>query len=238
MGQSSKTEGPPRSASKPGKRKSAHFEKDSPKLSPHAKRSKNSNNGRTASPLQLASLGNHSPASISRGPTSVTSPAIDDAWRNAFTIENMNIISASSIQKKVTRAVDAIVGRTAPKQVVVELRAKAPVTSKMISVVEIAKRQIALKGEKWYQYSKVEQVLLERKAEGKNLQDSKKTKEKEDGPIEQDNKDEEDEEEEAFETMKTPFERANEGAIKVRAMPVMTIYLTHARIDELKKAYG
>ena len=70
------------------------------------------------------------------------------------------------------------------------------------------------------------------------MQDSKKTKEKEDGPIEQDNKDEEDEEEEAFETMKTPFERANEGAIKVRAMPVMTIYLTHARIDELKKAYG
>jgi hypothetical protein len=97
-----------------------------------------------------------------------------------------------------------------------------------------------LRGEKWYQYNKVEQVLVERKEEGKDLRENnEKGKEEEGGTVGLDNKEEEDEEEEeAFETMKTPFERANEGTAKVRAVPVMTIYLTHARIDELKKAYG
>lgn len=229
----------PHPASKSGKRKSAHFEKDSSKLSPNAKRSKNSDIGKDASP---SSPGRQAPVSTSRGAASIPTPAVDDAWRKACVVEDISIVSASSIQKKVTRAVDAVVGRTEPKQVVVQLRAKGPATSKMISVVEIAKRQIGLKGEKWYQYNKVEQVLVERKEEGKDSRDDNKKMKEEgngDGTVELDNKEVEDEEEEeAFETMKTPFERANEGTAKVRAVPVMTIYLTHARIDELKKAYG
>ncbi|KAG4430816.1 hypothetical protein IFR05_013693, partial [Cadophora sp. M221] len=48
------------------------------------------------------------------------------------------------------------------------------------------------------------------------------------------------EDEEAFEVMKTPFERAleSEGKSKVRAMPVMSMYLSRVRIEGLRKAYG
>lgn len=42
----------------------------------------------------------------------------------------------------------------------------------------------------------------------------------------------------AFETMKTPLERAVEGKPKIRAVPVMTIYLSRVRVDALKSAFG
>jgi hypothetical protein len=53
-------------------------------------------------------------------------------------------------------------------------------------------------------------------------------------------KEEEESEEEttAFETMKTPFERANEEKAKVRAVPNMSLYLARVRIDSLRKAYA
>jgi len=41
-----------------------------------------------------------------------------------------------------------------------------------------------------------------------------------------------------FETMKTPLERAIEERPKVRALPIMTIYLSRVRIERLKVAYG
>jgi hypothetical protein len=154
----------------------------------------------------------------------------------------MNIITSSSIQRKVTHAVETAMGSTLPKSAVVKLHAKGPAASKMITVVEIAERQIEQKGGKWFQYNKVEQVLAERpdKKDVKNKGNGKgKEKEGEGDPAELDGEEEEDaEEREAFETMKTPFERANEGTAKVRAVPVMTIYLTCTRIEELRKAYG
>lgn len=234
-----KSAAPSQSRSRPEKRKSGHFEKESSKLSPLPKRAKNGNNGKAVSTSQHTSPDTRLPITGNRSPATTTVPAVGDAWKQAFSIEEMSIITASSIQKKVTRAVDAIMGRTPEKNAVVELRAKGPATSKMITVVEIAKRQIGQKGEKWFQYNKVEQVLAERKEGGKNAEKKEmgtKTK-KDENPTEQDGEDEQSGEED-FETMKTPFERAHEGTVKVRAVPVMTIYLTHTRIEELRKAYG
>lgn len=92
--------------------------------------------------------------------------------------------------------------------------------SKLITVVEIAKREIAGGGGKWYQYNVVERSLEEREREsgGEAV--------------------EEDGEEESFETMKTPFERAIEGTKVVRAVPGMTTYLARVRIEGLRKEYG
>lgn len=50
----------------------------------------------------------------------------------------------------------------------------------------------------------------------------------------------EEEAEQAFETMKTPFERAldAEGKPKIRGLATLTLYLSRVRIESLKKIYG
>ena len=140
---------------------------------------------------------------------------------------------------------------------VVVMKAKAGVASKMISIAEIAKREIG-KGSsgawKWFQYSAVEVVMEEVKKRENVVEKKDKEKGKREDRVEgngegegmekekgKDNVEVEEEEEEettAFETMKTPFERANEGRAVVRAVPVMRIYLSRVRIDGLRKAYG
>jgi hypothetical protein len=127
----------------------------------------------------------------------------------------MSIISSSHIQQKVTRTLEVLAPGTAR---VVKLHARGGAAAKMISVVEIAKREMARYGGEWFQYSMVGQVVDEQKVKGEV--------------------EERDGEEEGFETMKTPFERANEGRAKVRASPVMTVYLSRVRIEELRKACG
>lgn len=109
------------------------------------------------------------------------------------------------------------------------LHSKAKLASKLITVVEIAKREIAAGGGKWFQYNVVDTIMekKEKKVSGERKDDG----EGEDGEGEE-------EEEEGFETMKTPFERAIEGKAKLRAVPTMTTYLSRVRIEGLRKAYG
>ena len=154
-----------------------------------------------------------------------------------------SIISSSQIEKKVTAILKHLSTVSDAKPAVVMLHSKAKVASKLISVVEIAKREIAGGGEKWFQYNAVEGVLEERAEEkekdGKEV--AKDVVRGEGGGESMDvkEKDEEDEEEEeSFETMKTPFERAIEGKAKVRAVPGMTTYLSRVRIEVLRKKYG
>jgi hypothetical protein len=175
------------------------------------------------------------PTNTSRDVIPGLAPPVDDTWKQAFRIEEMNIITSSNIQKKVTRAVGVIMDGAAVKSsAVVKLHAKGPATAKMITVAEITKRQIGLAKEKWFQYNKVEQVMAERK-EGEGIDGGNKKKEKEKEGV--DGKEDEDGDD-TFETMKTPFERANEGRPKVRAVPAMTIYISRTRIEELRKSYG
>lgn len=93
----------------------------------------------------------------------------------------------------------------------------------MISIVEIVKRNVGGEGGKWFQYIAVDAKLLEKKKE--------KGKE---GKEEAGN----DAEEDGFEVMKTPFERIIEDRAKVRSVPVMAIYLSRVRIDDLRKKHG
>jgi len=113
----------------------------------------------------------------------------------------------------------------------VTLYAKGDVGAKLITVVEIAKREVAGKGGKWFQYScvegKVEEVKKRKEKKGGGQSDQKKNG---DGG--------EDGEEEGFEVMKTPFERAIEGRPKVREVPVLIVYLSRVRIEILRKKYG
>ena len=172
----------------------------------------------------------------------ISSPVSDLETRHEVT--TMSILSSAHVQQKVTRVLEKLA--TFPhvppaKPSVVTLHSKASVASKMITVAEIAKREIAKQGGKWFQYCKVESIM-EQKKEGQNeakMKVMKATKDEENSmDVPEADEPESEEETEAFETMKTPFERAIEGRPKLRAVPVMTLYLARIRIDSLRKLYG
>jgi hypothetical protein len=152
------------------------------------------------------------------------------------------VISSTSINKKVASVLAHLVHppplpSTPPVAV---LTAKAAVASKMITVVEIAKRQIASEGGRWWAYCAVGEVREERGREGEGGKGKGKGKaDKASGKGDGDGEEAEEEEMDGvFETMKTPFERSIEGKPKIRAVPVMTIYLARVKIEELGRVYG
>lgn len=111
------------------------------------------------------------------------------------------------------------------------LYANGEVGGKLISIIEIIKREIASKGGKWFQYTVVE---------GRREEVKKKERRREVGERKGNAKgnEEEEEDEDAFEVMKTPFERAIEGQPKIREVPILIVFLSRVSIDFLRKKYG
>jgi len=153
----------------------------------------------------------------------------------------MQIISSSKMSAKIARTLDALLktidfANPKAKPGLVMLYAKAPVAGKLVSVVEVVKGEIAARGKGgdrggvWFQYSVlVEGVkVLPRKKEGEGDAVEVDEEGMDDGGID----------ERVFETMKTKKERMIEGTDKIRAGPVMTVYLSRVRIEKLKNAYG
>ncbi|KAI9822738.1 MAG: hypothetical protein M1832_002971 [Thelocarpon impressellum] len=159
---------------------------------------------------------------------------------------SINVISSSKIANRVTLILSALSSFTfadpSVKPGLVIVNAKAPVASKAISVIEIAKREIASKGQKWYQYTTLNQLmqtLPEKKAvkakgdltiaETDGLEaDGDRTKDAGEGS-----------DEEAFEHMDTDRTAdAESGRKKVRAVPRINVYLSMVRVEPLKELYG
>ena len=176
----------------------------------------------------------------------------------------MSIISSAKIEQK-TRTLLTHLEKFSFADVrarpgVVVLHAKAPVASKMVSIVEIAKREIQKNKGKWWQYSRLhgqtEEVKAKKgKAEGKTIgeweREKEKTAEAEKNldQVEENAQDlqqaEYGDEEEAFEVLE--FKGRNptmpnlehiEGRKKIRAVPIMTIYMSRVRIPEFKDLFG
>lgn len=195
-------------------------------------------------------------------PATVTSSASDTILQSVSTthsVATLSIISSSNIQTRVTRILSHLssfdFSNSSPKPPVVQLVAKPGCANKLISVVEIVKRELSKQGNQWYQYNGVESktVEVQRKAD-KNITtilgreivvDSEAMDVGGDTSL----PDEltfaqgtgilaETGEEDTFETMKTPLERAIEGRPKVKAVAVMTTWLSRVRVDGLKTAYG
>ena len=112
------------------------------------------------------------------------------------------------------------------KPVMVVLTAKARVANKLISVVEIAKRELNAEGVKCFQYNALTSEMIEIERNPKKTTNG-------DGPnVVQ--PDAESDSEDAFETME-----ARESTImKKRLVPIMTTYLCNTPVKELKNAYG
>ncbi|TGO90026.1 hypothetical protein BPOR_0082g00020 [Botrytis porri] len=163
-------------------------------------------------------------------------PAPHDLNHTHRTTE-LSILSSSQIQKKASRILSILstFSFSDPAPHVVLLSAKAPVAGKLITIAEIAKRELAKNGAKWFQYNVIGELTATIPS---NTAEAEKTGDEKDGDTEM--KDGEEEEEEAFETMKTPFERALEAENRpmIRAVPTFTLYLSRVRIESLKKMYG
>lgn len=103
------------------------------------------------------------------------------------------------------------------KSTIVVLTAKARYANKLISIVEIAKRETAANGTKYFQYNALSSEMIE------VARESEKSGEKAG-----------DESDDAFETMGAP----KLAGTKKRAVPIMTTYLSTTSVRELKSAYG
>jgi hypothetical protein len=159
-----------------------------------------------------------------------------------YEFTTINVISSSHVQQKVTQALGVLsVYPIIPpaKPAVVMLYSKAPVAAKLITIAEITKREIGQNGGKWFQYNKLDSVV-EKKMNSKGETVGKVNAEspKDSSAMEVDGEEDPESEGEAFETMKTPFERAIEGRPKIRSVPVMTLYLSRVRVDSLRRLYG
>ena len=189
-------------------------------------------------------------------------------WQDKYGIITMSILSSSKIEQKVRNLLLRIskmdYENNKAKPRVVKLHAKGDVAGKMVSIVEIAKAEIWKENGKLYQYNGLHGEISELKvkkprrtgigklvAEGSEehpgLENSSgeaiNEREKNTlGTVDQSDDDLEmvDATEDVFETM-APLSRGDEPSEarkKVRAYPVLTIYLSRVPIPELRDRYG
>ncbi|KAI0386689.1 hypothetical protein F5Y04DRAFT_70090 [Hypomontagnella monticulosa] len=143
-----------------------------------------------------------------------------------------SVISSSKIQKKVTAVLQHLTSPAPNKTNVVILRARAPDTGKLVSIAEIAKRELEKRtngDHTWFQYIALGEEIKEKpRDEGNTIIEETKL-----GGGSDDGRDADD-----FEIMKTPFERAIEGQPRLKGIPIMSLFLSRVSIEELKKRFG
>ncbi|KAI5860218.1 hypothetical protein GGS23DRAFT_240297 [Durotheca rogersii] len=164
-----------------------------------------------------------------------------------YDVQIHSVISSYKIRKKVTSILRQLVApppneadglataSAAPAATakVAVLRAKASDASKLISIAEIAKRELE-KGDlggsdRWFQYIALGEQLAETPRRERDAV-VEETKLGGAGAGEDDGDD--------FEIMKTPLERALEGRPRLRGTPVMSLFLSQTSIEELKNRFG
>ncbi|RYP49368.1 hypothetical protein DL768_004928 [Monosporascus sp. mg162] len=169
--------------------------------------------------------------------------AVGDVLEDKYDVQLHSVLSSSKIQKRVsavlqhigtTRSSKAIMSTAKPRISI--LRARAADAGKLITIAEIAKRELEDRGgesaeRRWFQYIALgEEIKEKQRGEGKTIVADTVL-----GGLAAD---EEGDGSGDFETMKTPFERAIEGRPFVRGTAIMSLFLSRISVDELKKRYG
>ncbi|GAB7348290.1 hypothetical protein MBLNU459_g6270t1 [Dothideomycetes sp. NU459] len=158
-----------------------------------------------------------------------------------YNVLSINIISSNAIASRTLQVRKHLLTRdNASKAHVVCLRAKASVANKLISIIEIAKRDLTQGGNKIYQYSSLGSEIVKLKPSKKpaskiNSTDDKHTKK--DGLAEEGKEEDEGEEEEEEDDEEEAFQTMDEKA-KIRNVPVLTVHLSTVPIKELREAHG
>jgi len=139
-----------------------------------------------------------------------------------YNVINLNVISSSQISNRTTLVINHLTTEhnEGSRSVLCRLHAKSDVVSKLISIIEIAKRELHAKNIKVYQYSSLSSETTTRKPKV-NIENKDSTMVEADAVEEQ---------EDAFQTM--PEKE------KIRAVPVLTVYLATKSIKDLKAAVG
>lgn len=160
----------------------------------------------------------------------------------------MSILSSAKIKDRVRLILQRIIPvnltEDERRPTVVALRAKLAVAGKMISIVEIVKKDIQETGGQWWQYSTLgvpeyftTSSLPARSSDGTNSSSYTRS-----GPNKsmRDLTDEETlEQEEAFETMPTLGSTdVRQASLDTRSSAYMVVYLASVPIPELKALYG
>ena len=187
--------------------------------------------------------------------------------QTSFEFTIMSIISGSNIQKSVRKLLLTLekfsFADLKSKPGVAILNAKASAAGKLVSIVEIAKGTIGKDRGKWYQYSKLhgeikplEQKTTKQGAGGRTMREwqTEQKRPREESPARstvqevEETKlggDVDDEDEDAFETMgfaglgeRSTATQEHEARSKVRAVPVMTIYMSRVPVPGLKAIFG
>lgn len=155
-----------------------------------------------------------------------------------YSIATTSVIASSKINKKVTQVlshlshVDLFSQSSVPGVVMVHARAND--ANKMVTVMEIAKRQMNQAGQPWYQYNRVYEV-----ADGRSSRANPTGRVANQTVIENTVLGDEEDEEDAFEPVETAFERAiREKPVEESKMTYMSIFLSRVPMPELQsKAY-
>lgn len=206
-----------------------------------------------------------SASNVHETPTTATSlPDEVQHLQSQYEFSTMSIISSSKISAKAKTLIERVEKFTfasvKAKPGVVVVTAKAPVASKMISIIEISKGDIAKRGGKWYEYSKLHSELLDVKPKqkqrplgGRTLADrgnpqvtSEAAIAELDQPLKGTTSDrmeiDEDDSEDGgviFETLEPPSKvTLISERPKVRSTPMMTIYFSCVPVPGLKELYG
>lgn len=146
------------------------------------------------------------------------------ALSQKYNIVKLSVIGSTQISNRVTAVIAQLEATNANgKPALVCLTSKARTASKLISIVEIAKRDLAAKGINCFQYNALSSELIEIEREPKKAVN---------GARQTSTKENESDSDDAFQTM-----GALQSGVKKRNIPVMTTYLSASSVKELKNAY-
>ncbi|TKA66673.1 hypothetical protein B0A49_10199 [Cryomyces minteri] len=205
------------------------------------------------------------PLSAPTVPSPTEAPVLSPALAHLtgkYDFKAMRIVSSSKIEEKATRLLDELWNdfdllSRACKPAIVALSAKERSNQKLISVIEIAKRALTERGLRCFQYNRLLPKVVELKEKELNTTELAR-KPKGVTPAEWAAQraqqartgtrpdvamgDDDEEEEEAFETLgathRTSQTSAADARTKIRAVPVLTIYMSRVPVRDLKDEYG
>lgn len=162
-----------------------------------------------------------------------------------YHVQATSVVSSSKINKKVTSVLSHLghvdLFDPASRPGVIMLHARDKDASKMVTVVELAKRRLAEVGQPWFQYNRVYQVAEQPKTSNSKLGRAANRRVEDETIIEDtalggvDVDGDEDEDEDAFEPMENAFEQAIRKTPAVEpASTYMSMFLARVPIPELQ----
>ncbi|KAI9711090.1 MAG: hypothetical protein M1812_007284 [Candelaria pacifica] len=174
----------------------------------------------------------------------------------SYILKPINVISSSSIKSKVDQLLAVLTGHPfeSAKSPIVVLTAKPKVAGKLISIVEIAKRQLAENNRTYFQYTGLKSQMVEISTPVVQVRQQQGTEQRAANVAANDVED--DELDDSFEVIEEPKAKPDSavlsardakaqasagvsvGGHKTRAVPLLFICMSTKHIQEFNDIYG